>query len=539
LLLLGILADAPEVDARKPLLQVMEATASADIKAAAVECLARHGKAEDVPLLAQWAATGEAPVKAAARRSLQRISGPGVDEALIQLIGSGDIGPRKAVLEALPSRRMESALPTLVRLLSGSDPTLAAEAAKTIGQMGSFSLVPDLARVLTSTSNEGLRSATQEAIQTICTRAEDKAPCAALILAELEKAATPEARRALLPLTVYTGGAGGLAQVLQSMADNNAGVREAAFRTLVEWPEARAAGPLLEFARTNSEASLAILALRDGCLRLAEMDEVPVSDRAFILQGVSQVARRPEEKRRAVSLMGQVPSLGLLQLLPRLAADNTLRAEATASSVQLARSLAPVYPRQSLAALDEVMKQADTPELRNAVEQGIKAVRNAGQSPEGFILGWMLSGPYTAPDQDASGLLDFPFPPEDFAAKAEWRPLGASTNGIVDLGKLMPGDNRVAYLRATISSPQDQKALLELGTDDGVKVWLNGRVVHTNNAVRGCTPGEDKVNVSLKQGENLLLLKVSQGGGEWAAVARFRGPDGKPLSPIVVGGAQE
>ena len=535
LLLLGILADAPEVAVRKPLVELAESTTDPAVKAAAIECLAVHGAAEDVPLIAKWAAAGEGPVKAAARRSLQRISGPGVDASLIRLIESADSGQRKAVMEALPSRHMESAMPTLNRLVRGNDPALAAEAAKAIGQMGGTTQMKDLAQVLTATQNEDLRSAAQEAIKTICTRAEDKSACAAVIQGELEKAAAPESRKALLPLTVYTGGAAGLAQVLKAMQDGDAAVRGVAFRTLVAWPEARAATPLLRFAETNTEAGLAIVALRDGCLRLAEMEEVPTSERVSILRQVTQVARRPEEKRRAVSLMSQVPSLELLEFLPQLATDNGLRTEAVSSAVQLARTLGAVYPRQSLAALDEVKKFADTTELRKTVEDGIKAVRNAGQSPEGYIIGWMVSGPYTEADKDGSGLFDVVFPPEKSGAEAEWRPLGAPLTGMVDLGKSMPGENRVAYLRATVTSDQDQRALLELGSDDGVKVWLNGELVHGNNAVRPCSPGQDKVNVSLKKGENNLLLKITQGGGEWAAAARLRGFDGKPLSNVMVG----
>jgi len=539
LLLVGILADAPDVPARKPLLQVAQSASDPVIRAAAVDCLAVHGQAEDVPLVANWAATGEAPVKPAARKTLQRISGRGVDAALIRLIESGDTAQRKAVMEALPSRRMESAQPALNRLARGNDPAVAEEAARTIGQMGNPAQMKDLAEVLTTTKNESVRAAAQEAIRTICTRAEDKAACAAVIQGELEKASSAEARTALLPLTVYTGGESGLAQVLKGMQDSNAEVRNAAFRTLVSWPEARAAAPLLRFAETNSQASQSIVALRDGCLRLAEMEEVPAAERAGILRGVTQVAKRPEEKKRAVSLMAQVPWLELLDDLSGLAKDSTLRTDAITSTVQLARNLGAVYPRQCTAALEQMLKLADTPELRASIENGMKAVRNAGQSPEGFIIGWMVAGPYTQADTDGSGLFDVAFAPEKNADPVEWRPLTAPRNGMVDLGKPMPGENRVAYLRATVSSEEDQKALLELGSDDGIKVWLNGQVVHANNVVRPCSPGQDKVNVNLRKGDNLLLLKVTQGGGEFAAVARLRSPDGKPLSNVMVGAGKE
>jgi HEAT repeat protein len=539
LLLLGILVDAREVPARKPLLQVLESTTKPEVKAAALECLGTHGQAEDVALVAKAAATGEASTKAAARKTLQRISGRGVDAALIRVVQTGDIAERKAVLEALPSRRMEAALPTIADLMRGSDTVLAAEAAKAVGKMGGAAQIKDLAQVMTSTQSEDVRTAAQEAIKTICTKVEDKSAAATVIQGELEHAKSPKAHAALLPLTMYIGGETALNQVLEGMRNQEAEVRDVAFRTLVSWPEARAAAPLLQFAETNATSSQAIVALRDGCLRLAEMEEVPATERGAILRRVVQVARRPEEKRRAMALMSQVPTLELLEFVTRLTANASLRDDAVASTIQLARNLGAVYPRQSMAALEEMKKLAQTPEQRTAVENGMKAVRNAGQSPEGYIIGWLLSGPYTEPDKDGSALFNIAFPPEKGDGNAEWRPVTAPLNGIIDLQKLMSGDNRVAYLRTILTSEQEQQAVLELGSDDGVKVWVNGKLAHSNNASRPCSPGEDKASVTLKQGENVLLLKITQGGGGWAAVARLRDAAGKPLSNVIIGASKD
>jgi hypothetical protein len=74
--------------------------------------------------------------------------------------------------------------------------------------------------------------------------------------------------------------------------------------------------------------------------------------------------------------------------------------------------------------------------------------------------------------------------------------------------------------------------LLEIGSDDGIKVWLNGKLIHGNNASRGCTPGEDKIRTELDEGWNRLLLKVTQGGGEWSACARFRTPEGDRIDGL-------
>ncbi len=95
----------------------------------------------------------------------------------------------------------------------------------------------------------------------------------------------------------------------------------------------------------------------------------------------------------------------------------------------------------------------------------------------------------------------------------KWVSFGSRKGAINIIDAIGNAQDAVAYLRAKIWSPQAQKATLQLGSDDGVKVWLNGKQIHANNAARGVTADEDKVAVSLQQGVNELLLKVTNGGG--------------------------
>jgi hypothetical protein len=102
--------------------------------------------------------------------------------------------------------------------------------------------------------------------------------------------------------------------------------------------------------------------------------------------------------------------------------------------------------------------------------------------------------------------------------------------GVIDISEALGGaDNAVAYLRARLWSAQAQQATLRLGSDDGVKVWFNGALVHSHNAFRGVTPDQDRVPVALREGLNDLLLKVTNGGGDWGAIVRFVGEGNRPL----------
>ena len=99
----------------------------------------------------------------------------------------------------------------------------------------------------------------------------------------------------------------------------------------------------------------------------------------------------------------------------------------------------------------------------------------------------------------------------------------------MDLLKPLGGEQCVAYARTAIHCDQDQPALLELGTDDGVKVWLNNKLVYALNAARAVQPNSDKVNINLHSGWNVLLLKVTQNNQGWGFCARLRKPDGSRL----------
>jgi len=141
-------------------------------------------------------------------------------------------------------------------------------------------------------------------------------------------------------------------------------------------------------------------------------------------------------------------------------------------------------------------------------------------------------------------LFDVAFEPEKPGAKGvAWRPLPAGTDPkrpwILDLLKAIGGHQRVAYALTWVHSDKPQAARLELGSDDGVKAWLNGRLVHANNAARAAQPYTDRAEVTLRAGWNPLLLKITQNDSPWEFCARIRGRDGKRLDGIRVDAAHE
>jgi hypothetical protein len=152
-----------------------------------------------------------------------------------------------------------------------------------------------------------------------------------------------------------------------------------------------------------------------------------------------------------------------------------------------------------------------------------------------FVRDWNLVGPFDAADMDD---LTTVYPPETETAPASsyqgkngaavaWRTFRAGESGYVRLDDLIrPSEQAIVYGLAWVLAPDDRTADLLVGSDDGVRVWINGEIVHTNPTYRAAEPDLDRVPVRLKKGWNKLLVKVLQGAGGWGYYVRFADPDG-------------
>jgi hypothetical protein len=87
----------------------------------------------------------------------------------------------------------------------------------------------------------------------------------------------------------------------------------------------------------------------------------------------------------------------------------------------------------------------------------------------------------------------------------------------------LPGDVCATYLYRTIKAPSARTMTLSLGSNDAIRVWVNGTEVHSNNVQRGIEPDQDKVDVALTEGENELLVKVVNYGNAHAFYFRNAG----------------
>lgn len=143
------------------------------------------------------------------------------------------------------------------------------------------------------------------------------------------------------------------------------------------------------------------------------------------------------------------------------------------------------------------------------------------RKPEEFVNVWQVAGPFSKKGVELRGLFDLKFAPEKNKNYADWKklPIGKDgfDGGAIDLEKFFGTDQNVAYLKTKVWTTKAEEVLFELGSDDGIKVWVNDKLVHQNNVERGLEHANDVVNVDLKKGWNTVLMKVTQGVGGWGA----------------------
>jgi CubicO group peptidase (beta-lactamase class C family) len=105
----------------------------------------------------------------------------------------------------------------------------------------------------------------------------------------------------------------------------------------------------------------------------------------------------------------------------------------------------------------------------------------------------------------------------------EWRRI-QSASDVVDLNAGGPAkDFCIAYAWAEIEMPSAARELLGIGSDDAVKVWLNGKLIHENWTGRPARPDDDLVWAEFHHGRNHLLLKIQNQQADWGFACRLLG----------------
>lgn len=99
----------------------------------------------------------------------------------------------------------------------------------------------------------------------------------------------------------------------------------------------------------------------------------------------------------------------------------------------------------------------------------------------------------------------------------------ATRHGLLDFQEgLSRLDYCIGYAWTEFELPAATEAWLGIGSDDGLKIWHNGTLVHDRWIRRISRIDDEVVPLRLTKGRNQLLIKIQNAWGDWSFIARLR-----------------
>lgn len=197
-------------------------------------------------------------------------------------------------------------------------------------------------------------------------------------------------------------------------------------------------------------------------------------------------------------------------------------------------------------------------ELKEKIEKGLEEKRSqeskghSAKSEEDAFYGlpWLIAGPFDFPAGDPQeffksfGYAQFP---KEIAEgkmvrygnmsrtvkKVNAKPKGFSFDKI--LGS-RSNCFAVAFLRIDVEKIGQR--LISVGSDDAVKIWLNGKEIHQEWIARSNQPDDDFLFAEFQEGKNEISVMVQNFGGPWGfaiEVPNFKGLNQKLRSAVLQG----
>ncbi|HTO93743.1 MAG TPA: putative Ig domain-containing protein [Bacteroidota bacterium] len=162
-------------------------------------------------------------------------------------------------------------------------------------------------------------------------------------------------------------------------------------------------------------------------------------------------------------------------------------------------------------------KQATWEATVRASLETLARQRGSGQAP--VVLGpWYSVGPFRGKTRDSFAEV---FPPEtgDTPTRTyeggamRWTERPAWHDGSVILFEQT--DFCAMFLSRTITVQRDTSVAFSLGSDDGIKVWVDGTLLLSHDIYRAPEPDQEQLTVRLTPGEHRLLIRINNGQGDF------------------------
>ncbi|MEZ0230507.1 MAG: hypothetical protein ACAI25_17935, partial [Planctomycetota bacterium] len=156
----------------------------------------------------------------------------------------------------------------------------------------------------------------------------------------------------------------------------------------------------------------------------------------------------------------------------------------------------------------------------------------------GDVHDWRLAGPFRWRGEPGTGLEGFE-KREELLVWSRDNPktkLVESADLALAIDRELPGDpdHQLAVAQTWVHVPRALRATLVLGSDDGCRVRVGGKVVHRYPRDRAFTLDDESIPVDLEAGWNSIHVTVENTLQVWRLSLRVRDADGSPIAGVKV-----
>ncbi|MBP5321815.1 MAG: VCBS repeat-containing protein, partial [Kiritimatiellae bacterium] len=314
-----------KVQAAKPVLSKLTASADPAIRRAAVEGLGALGDRDDVKPLAALLADADPALAEAARKSLVMMGAAGTDGDLVDLAGTYRKEPKTlvALLQVLTVRNPQGFAARLLPFLKHDDADVRAQAFEALTHQATANEVDAVVAAVPAAVSPKESKAAVKALSALARKYPE--PMTGAMLRGMGPL-TGELRRDFIRALGIAGTDAACQAVNRETRSPDADTADTAVRTLSNWQSSAACPLLLDVAAVYGKPSLKIVALR-GALRLMDQERVP-DGVAVWLNRAEPLLTRPDERALWLSAWGRIPTAEAVGKVKPFLNDPVLQATA-------------------------------------------------------------------------------------------------------------------------------------------------------------------------------------------------------------------
>ena len=315
------------------------------VRIASLAALGDVGGPEQVMLLARAAATGGKAGDAAAE-SLARLPGREADAAVTAALSRTEGPVRAALIQALAERKTPGTLPLFLGYVDDPDSKVRLAALRALEERGDASVLPALVERLLALKHPADQEALERTLHAVCDRVEPDEARTRELRAALPEA-PPAARASIYRLLGAFPCDEGLQSLLSGLKDHDPAARKAALVALTEWPDARAAAPLLHLLTGEENGEIRSLALRGYLHGVKASEGKDPSANRTAFEAALRACRTAQERAMVLSSLSSLHESWIPAFLAPFLSDPRLHDRAVKVRDEVVDALAKKVPHEA------------------------------------------------------------------------------------------------------------------------------------------------------------------------------------------------